>query len=212
MSEGTSTAGPTTSPSTPGLTLKDLRNLAQALAGTGLRSKLDVPRPTDFEGTGEDVHPFLQRVNEYFRTSGNHALPEDQKVAYAISLMNKGAGKTWRDTYFVVGNTIGTWSEYTDTLKSAFHVYDAEGTNLLSLFGFKQGNKSTTKFITKFVALYMKAGLRDTEFKEDGSMKEAHDARTLITLFQTGIRADLFKVEDTPTPPPPPPVTLTPWM
>ncbi|KZT63755.1 hypothetical protein DAEQUDRAFT_658780, partial [Daedalea quercina L-15889] len=141
---------------------------------------LDIPRPTDFEGTGEDVHPFLRRVNEYFRASGNHALPEDQKVAYAISLMNKGAGKTWRDTYF-----------YTDTLKSAFRVYDAKGTNLLSLFGFKQGNKSTTKFVTKFVALYTKAGLRDAEFKEDGSMKEAHNARTLITLFQTGIRADL---------------------
>ncbi|KZT63849.1 hypothetical protein DAEQUDRAFT_770217 [Daedalea quercina L-15889] len=114
--------------------------------------------------------------------------------------MNKGTGKTWRDTYFVIGNTIGTWSEYTDTLKSAFRVYDAEGTNLLSLFGFKQGNKSTTKFVTKFVALYMKAGLRDTKFKEDGSMKEAHDARTLITLFQPRIRADLhMKILAQPT-------------
>lgn len=156
--------------------------------------KLDVPRPEDFSGEADDVQPFVRRVKSYFIALGNEQASEQRKIAFAIQLMNKGAGKIWRDSYYEnnEGNlpVYATFADFVKELEDSFRVFDAVGKSIKILLGFQQKNQSTSTYVSKFKSLAMKAGQKDAEVV--AGVRHENNFPLLQQVFKEGLRKSLL--------------------
>lgn len=144
--------------------------IATTLSSLPDKVKLDVPRPEGFSREADDVQPFIQCMKGYFIASGNDQALEQRKIAFAVQLMNKGAGKIWCNSYYENSEgdrpVYATFNDFVKELQDSFRVFDAVSKSIKVLLGFQQKNQSTLTYVSKFKSLAMKAGQKDAEVIE----------------------------------------------
>lgn len=162
------------------------------------KSKLDVPRPEPFEGVGEDVIPFIRRLQGYFIAIGSKMTEAQQRINFAISLMSKAGGKTWRDNYYMNIDSESevpcyeTFQDFVDALKTSFPVYNEKGQYITSFLDFKQGTQSTTSYVNKFQSLALMAGLKDATPATTSNPRMENNYELISERFKAGLKSSLL--------------------
>ena len=147
----------------------DVQNLRATISSTPTTSssalKLDIPAPAKFNGKPYDVEPFLQRVENYFITTGNGGTVDQWKIAFAISCMEGNSIGWWIDLHHIEqaaaaakgANRFSTWEDFKKALKSAFPDYNSHACTYDQFIKLVQGKTPTSAFITKFKTLAARA-------------------------------------------------------
>lgn len=115
---------------------------------------------------------------------------------FAIQLMNKGAGKIWRDSYYEnnEGNhpVYATFADFVKELEDSFRVFDAVGKSIKILLRFQQKNQSTATYVSKFKSLAIKAGQKDAKIV--GGVRQENNFPLLQQVFKEGLHKSLLRL------------------
>lgn len=92
-------------PEPPTMSAQDILDLKAQIARLEMsnKTKLNIKAPQSFKGEGLDVKPFFNRVESYFRATGNSQLANEQKIHFAVNLMEGGADY-WKDLFYQQDN------------------------------------------------------------------------------------------------------------
>lgn len=111
-------------------------------------TKLEVPKPKGFAGKPKDVAPFLQQLDMYFNATNNDAINNQQKIAYAVTLIDNDSDTFyWKEQHFHEeeravargSHCFPTWEAFKEAFKKAFPVYAKGDKALMLLIKTKQG-------------------------------------------------------------------------
>ena len=100
--------------------------MAAIRAVNGDERNLKTHKQKVFSGQAEDLANFIQECKLRFKVYPTTYSNTTKKVFYAISLMNSGTAKTWKDTYINERRNIAqvtpnnSWTEFQTLLEGSF--------------------------------------------------------------------------------------------
>ena len=136
------------------------------LDGTPRPTELKLSPPKSFTGKRDELDGFLQDVHLYLEVNSEIYDTDKKKIAYALSFMNEGDAKSWKGQFITekttpTGLNLGTWTEFTTSLTTAFAPFDAPGDALERLTSLKMGNNSIEDHIAQYKVLLSKSKVPD---------------------------------------------------
>lgn len=168
--------------------------LQQLIGAAKPAATIRVKDVDDFSGKPSDLNPFLRRVENHFKASGVVNVPDANIIAYAVSHMNKGAGRAFQNLYHQRGLSFSSWNIFCDTLRNRFKVHEEKSALIEELATMRQGKTDTLTHCIDFANVAETAGYVDTEFDPANPTQVAnyHDFYTMVTFFKKSLRESLL--------------------
>jgi hypothetical protein len=112
--------------------------------------------PTDFHRARELTTKFLQEVEMYMHANVEIYNTEEKKVLFALSFMNRGVARSWKQgktaVYLKAGN-FGTFDKFKQAVQTAFTPIDNEEVAKTELQTLHQGDKRIEEYIVQFTII-----------------------------------------------------------
>jgi len=136
--------------------------------------------PMVFDGDKRKAKLFLQQVKVYIEIKGDQFRSDVQKVAFALSFMQKGEAARFAETWYVAthksGETLGTWQEYEDAFIAQFYAKMTQRAAFDRLVTLKQ-----TGGVDAYISIFRKL-LTEAEVKDES---------ILIGFFRRGLKHEV---------------------
>jgi len=133
-----------------------------------------------FDGDKRKAKLFLQQVKVYVEIKKDQFQSDLQKVAFALSFMQKGEAARFAETWYVAthksGETLGSWQEYEDALTAQFYAKTTQRAAFDRLVTLKQ-----TGGVDAYISIFRKL-LTEAEVKDES---------ILIGFFRRGLKHEV---------------------
>ncbi len=157
-------------------------------AVNGDERNLKTPEQKPFSGRAEDLANFVQECELRFKVYSTTYSNANKKVFYALSLMNSGNAKVWKDAYInerrneaniALNNS---WTDFRNALEGSFADPGRSKDAMDQLQTIRQGKESLDAMNTKFRLLLSKANIDLT-----------HNVPLQIQMYEKAINPNVYR-------------------
>jgi len=147
-------------------TIRAIVTTAVKSAQSGEEKALKTPDQKEFSRQAKHVDAFIKECETRFKVFPQTFNTHVKKAFYALSLMNNGVAKVWKDSYIDSreGKDLAdTWDAFKASLKGSFADPGSQKHTMKTLQMIKQGKQSANEHNTRFKLLLSKAGIDPTQ-------------------------------------------------
>ena len=136
---------------------------------TGLSPKeLSLNKPEGFTGDHEKFTAWLLSLRTYLMLNGHIYDTDEKQIGFALSYMTGGSALVFKENYIegCVADGINffileSFAEFVQKLKNVYEVGDVKATSMLHLANIKQGTRPLAEYVSQFLMLMNRAGIKD---------------------------------------------------
>ena len=130
--------------------------------------KLSLNKPDGFTGEHEKFTAWLLSVRTYLMMNAHVYDTDEKQIGFTLSYMTGGSALAFKENYIEGCISDGlnfyiaeSFAEFVRKLKNVYEVRDIKATSMLHLANIKQGNRPLAEYVSQFLMLMNRAGIKD---------------------------------------------------
>ena len=130
--------------------------------------ELSLNKPDGFTGEHKKFTAWLLSVRTYLMMNAHIYDTDEKQIGFVLSYMTGGSALAFKENYIEGCISDGlsffiveSFAEFVQKLKNVYEVGDVKATSMLHLANIKQGNRPLAKYVSQFMLLMNRAGIKD---------------------------------------------------
>ena len=130
--------------------------------------ELSLNKPEGFTGEHEKFTAWLLSLRTYLMLNGHIYDTDERQIGFALSYMTGGSALAFKENYIegcaadsINFYIIESFADFMRKLKNVYEVGDVKATSMLHLANIRQGTRPLAEYISQFLMLMNRAGIKD---------------------------------------------------
>ena len=130
--------------------------------------ELSLNKPEGFTGEHEKFTTWLLSLRTYLMMNAHIYNTDEKQIGFVLSYMTGGSALAFKENYIkgCVADGINfyiaeSFAEFVQKLKNVYEVGDIKATSMLHLANIRQGTRPLAEYISQFLMLMKRAGIKD---------------------------------------------------
>ena len=130
--------------------------------------ELSLNKPDGFTGEHQKFTAWLLSIRTYLMMNAHVYNTDEKQIGFALSYMTGGSALAFKENYIEGCISDGlnfyiteSFAEFVRKLKNVYEVGDVKATSMLHLANIKQGTRPLAKYVSQFLMLMNRAGIKD---------------------------------------------------
>ena len=131
--------------------------------------ELSLNKPEGFTGDHERFTAWLLSVRTYLMMNAHIYDTDKKQIGFTLSYMTGGSALAFKENYIegcisdgLTFYIVESFAEFVKKLKNVYEVGDIKATSMLHLANIRQGTRPLAKYVSQFLMLMNRAGIKDS--------------------------------------------------